>query len=224
MEFNQTLSILIESAPLLMRGALMTAGLWLGSAAISLILGTAWGLMLGKRVKVPVFSRMAAGMAFVVRAVPFYVQLLIVYFALPLITGINLSAVTAGIASLGVCSAGYVAYIVCTGLNAISQGQWEACYVLGYSRRATLRYCIMPQMVRIILPALINEGESLLKSTALISSIGVLELTRVGMNVVSRYMNPLSMYAAVAVVYVVFSLVLGVIAKGVQRRLGYGNR
>lgn len=221
---NESITIVLASIPLLMRGALMTGALWLSSAVMSVVLGGVWGFLMCDNITVPIFSRVVTSLTFILRAVPFYVQLLLVYFGLPALLGIPLSAMAAGILSLGICSGAYVANIVRTGINAISPGQWQACYVLGYSKRATLVYCIIPQMVRIVFPALINEGESLLKSTALISSIGVLELTRAGMNVVSRYMNPLSMYGAVALFYLFFSLVLLLCGRWAQRRMNYvGN-
>ncbi len=100
---------------------------------------------------------------------------------------------------------GYTAQIVRGGLNAIPKEQWEAAYTLGYSTKASLRYVIFPQVVRNVLPSLTGEFDSLLKSTAILASIGILELTRMGMNIVSREMDPLPIYLAVAMLYVIVS-------------------
>lgn len=223
MEFAMTsfLELINQSLPLLMQGAMLTLKLWLCTALLSISLGTLFGVLTCKNVRVPVVSRAIAVCTFFMRAIPFYVQLLLVYFVLPELVGINLSAFAAGVIALGLCSSGYVCQIVQAGINSISQGQWDACKVLGMGTLASLRYVMMPQMLNAMLPTLINELESMLKSTSIISSIGVLELTRMGMNIVSRQMNPIEVYVAVALFYVAFSSILMLLAKYVEKKLAY---
>jgi len=108
-----------------------------------------------------------------------------------------------------------VTEIIRGGINAIPIGQWEAAETLGYSSYQTIRLIILPQVVRIILPALANELEALLKSTAILSTIGLMELTKVGTTIVARYMIPVSTYLLVAIIYLLMSLVL----KGMVRSL-----
>src|SRR5690606_37886079 len=115
---------------------------------------------------------------------------------------------------------GYVCQIVRAGLNSIPVVQWEAAYVLGYSKIQTLLYLILPQMLRNVLPAFNNELESMLKSTAILSSIGMLELTRIGMNIVSRELkDPLAIYIIVAMLYVLMSIVINFFAKRLEKKL-----
>jgi ABC-type amino acid transport system permease subunit len=84
----------------------------------------------------------------------------------------------------------------------------------------TLRYIILPQMFRNVLPAFNNEFESMLKSTAILSSIGMLELTRMGMNIVSRELKqPLAIYMIVAVFYVILSIAFNFIAKRLEKQM-----
>lgn len=213
------IDLLIESGPLLAQGAAMTVKLWLCTAIISLSVGTLLGIVQSKKAWIKVLSPCVATITFVFRAIPFYVTLLLAYFVLPAAFGISLSAVGAGILALGFCSSSYVSQIVMAGINSIPDGQWEACHVLGFSRVNTLRYVILPQMVRNVLPALVNEMESVLKSTSIISSIGVLELTRMGMNIVSREMNPIAIYCAVAFIYFAFSCVLLVAVRMLEKKL-----
>lgn len=152
------------------------------------------------------------------RAIPFYVQLLLVYFVLPEITGIDLDAFSASYISLGVCSSGYVAQIIRGGANSLSIDMWEASQSLGYTKRETVIYVILPQVYRNVLPMLTNELESLLKSTSIAATIGMLELTRIGSNIVSREMEPLTIYCLVASFYVVLSLSINLFSKYLERK------
>jgi His/Glu/Gln/Arg/opine family amino acid ABC transporter permease subunit len=194
--------------PLLLQGAKTTLCIFMLSSCISLSLGLVLGVLASDELKVPVLSRLVQTAAFILRAVPLFVQVLIVYFVLPDALGMNLEPLAASIFALSLCSSGYVCQIVRCGLNSLAKTQWEAAFVLGYTRVQSLRCVILPQMMRNTLLAFNNELESLLKSTAILSSIGVLELTRMGMNIISREMQPLPIYFAVAVFYVALSILL----------------
>ena len=218
---NTYLELFFRCAPLLLKGTLMTLQVLLGSALLSFSLGTMMGILSCGRLKIPVISTLVEGIAFVYRAIPFYVQLLIVYFVLPDLMGFNLEPFSASVISLGMCSAGYVAQIIRGGLNTIPLAQWEAAEVLGYNTQNSLRYIVLPQMVRHVLPALNNELDALLKSTAVVSSIGMLELTRMGMNLVSREMEPVPIYLTVALFYLCMSALLNCLARKLEQRISY---
>lgn len=205
---NTTQSLLISSAPLLMQGLAMTIKLWICATGLSLSLGTLLGILRCQQLRSNGIATLLDGCTFVIRGVPIYVQLLISYFVLPDLIGINFPIFFAATLTLGLCSAAYVSQIVRGGINAIPVGQWEAAYVLGYSRSQTVRWIIVPQMIRNILPALVGEFDQLLKSTSIVSSIGLLELTRAGMNIVAREMNPLTIYLTLALLYLMLSSVL----------------
>lgn len=158
------------------------------------------------------------------RGIPVYIQLLIAYFALPQLLGINISPFTAAILALGICSSAYVTEIVRAGINAIPDLQWDACYVLGYNRLQTLWYIIIPQVWRIVLPALANECDAILKSTSILSSIGILELTRVASNMVSRHMNPEVMYPCVALFYLLLSSFIAIFSRYIEQRFSNAPR
>lgn len=209
-----------RSLPLLLMGLMTTLQAFCCSLVLSGILGIVFGVFCCEELKIPYLSPCIQAGAFVLRAVPFYVQLLIVYFVLPDFIGVNLETFPAAVLALGCCSAGYVCQIVRCGINSIPKSQWESAYSLGYSKVGTLRYVVFPQMFRNVLPAFNNEAESLIKSTSILSAIGVLELTRIGMNIVSREMGyPLGIYLIVAVFYVGISLCINGIARGVERRM-----
>ncbi len=201
----------------------MTVKILFSSSLISLSWGLLFGILSCQPLRIPLLSPAIDGITFVLRAIPFYVQLLIVYFVLPDLMGIHLAPYTASVIALGICSSGYVAQIVRSGLNAIGIAQWEAAFTLGYSRLQGLRFIILPQMLRISLPAFNNELDSLLKSTAIASSIGLVELTRVGMNLMSREMEPVSIYLTIALFYVAMSALLNLVARTFERRIAYAQ-
>jgi len=210
-----------RSFPLLIKGVQMTIGVLIIAATLSFLLGTFLGIFSCHRLKLPILTPFIEAITFVYRAVPFYVQLLIVYFVFPGLLGFNLEPFPASVIALGMCSSGYVAQIVRAGMNSIPASQWEAAFALSYGKFQTLRYIILPQMLRNMLPAFNNELDSILKSTAIVSSIGLLELTRAGMNVVSREMEPIPIYLMVAFLYLCLSAVLNIMTRFLERKLAY---
>ena len=214
------IDLFFRTLPLLAKGAVLTVEVLLCSVSLSFGLGMTFGILCCEEIKIPILSPVLQFITFILRAVPFYVQLLIVYFVLPDLIGVNLDVFSASFIALGTCSSGYVCQIVRAGLNSIHPSQWEAAFVLGYNKIKMLLYIILPQMLRNVLPALNNEFESILKSTAILSSIGMLELTRMGMNIVSRELkHPLAIYLIVAIFYVLMSLILNFFAKNLEKRM-----
>ena len=192
-------------------GAMVTLVSWLIAGILSLSIGLILGIVSSKYFATPFVAKLVRGYTFVAKGVPAYVQILIAYFVLPSILGINISGFFAANFALAFCSSGYATEIVRTGINTIPVGQWEACSVLGYPLIAALKRIILPQTFRNILPALFGELEQLLKSTSLLAAIGVTELTRTGMNIISRELNPLPVYLTVACIYLLISGVLQLI-------------
>ncbi|MFI5343031.1 MAG: amino acid ABC transporter permease [Chlamydiales bacterium] len=215
--------LLCRSLPLLLKGAALSLQILMFASVLSLCLGGVMGVLICQRLKHRTIALIVEGAAFVLRAVPFYVQLLIAYFVLPDLLNVQIGAFTASVTALGLCSSGYIAQIIRCGINSIAAEQWEAAYTLGYSTPKALRYIIFPQMIRNILPALTNEFDALLKSTAILASIGLLELTRMGMNIISREMDPVTIYLEVAVFYIFISGAINLISKWLERRLCYVN-
>lgn len=208
----------MRSLPLLLQGAGMTVQILIAAAAISFSLGLLFGIFSCNYLKTPYLSSMLERCTFVLRAVPFYVQLLIIYFVIPDFFSFNLEPFFASVVALGICSSGYIAQIVRCGINSIPPVQWESARVLGFNSWQCLRHIILPQMFRNVLPAFNNEIDSLLKSTAIVSSIGMLELTRMGMNIISREMQPVTIYLTIAFFYVCMSNFLNFVFKRIERK------
>jgi len=221
---TSTIDLLIKSAPLLLWGMFETLTLSLGALAIALFLGLLVGIATCKRLRVYFLAPVLDAYVFCVRGIPFFVQLLMVYFVLPDLLGLNLSPFAAGVLALGLCSAGYVAEIVRSGINALPDGQWDACRALGYSTFAMLRFVILPQMFAHAIPTFANECISVVLSTSLISQIGALELTKAGANIIAREMNPMAIYGAIAVLYLILTTIIMIVAKWLERRRSYAGR
>lgn len=215
------LDLVVRISPLLFKGLVITLQVFFSAASLSLILGLCFGIFASRQLKIPFLTPLIEAITFVYRAVPFFVQLLIVYFVLPDLIGFNFEPFSASILALGMCSSGYVSQIIRNGMNGIPLMQWEACKTLGYSTWQTLYHVILPQVLRSTLAPLNNELDSLLKSTAIVSSIGMLELTRMGMNIVSREMNPVPIYLTIALFYLCLSALLNFLARKLERKMVY---
>ena len=210
---------MIEYVPILLKGVWFT----LQIATLSLAIGFAFGLIFGvltcNRLKISIVSTVINLFVLFIRGTPVYVQILITYFALPELIGINLSPFIAGVLALGVNSTAYVTEIIKCGINTIGQGQWDAAYVLGYSKYKTLKYIIIPQMLKNVLPILTNESVSLIKETCLLSSIGVLELTKTGKNIIAYQMNPITIWPLVAVLYLIMTVSITYFSTRLEKRI-----
>jgi polar amino acid transport system permease protein len=136
------------------------------------------------------------------RNTPIVAQIFYLYFALPLI-GIKVSAFGCGLIALVLHYNAYNIEVLRSGMEAVPMGLHEAGMALGFTHIQRLRLVILPLALRISLPALVNNYVSLLKNTALVSIIGVVELTFVAQDVIADKFNYLEMYATIAVVYLV---------------------
>lgn len=202
------------------RGLLGTLQLWIGSALLGFTTGTCLGIAHCKQFRNSLFKdTILRSYVFITRGIPLYVHVLLAFFVLPDLIGVDIAAQYAAICALGFCSSGYITELIRSGIDAIPQGQWEAAYTLGYTQMQTVRYIIMPQMVRSMFPALVNELESILKSTSVLSTIGVMELTKVGNNLVARYMTPVPILFTIALLYLVLSACLKLLVHIFQKRL-----
>ncbi len=155
----------------------------------------------------------------IIRGTPLLVQILIVYFGLPAI-GINLQPEPAGIIALSICSGAYIAEIVRAGIESVPKGQMEAARSLGMSYLQAMRYVILPQAFRNVLPALGNEFIALLKDSSLLSVISIVELTRVGRQIVNTTFNAWTPFLGVALFYLLMTIPLSRLVSYSQKKLG----
>ncbi|MGE0238689.1 MAG: amino acid ABC transporter permease [Parvibaculaceae bacterium] len=138
-----------------------------------------------------------------VRGTPLLVQIFLVYYALPGLTGIDLRPFTAGVLALSLNSGAFAAEIIRGGLTRISPGQYEAADALGLPRFVTWFKVILPQVVRLILPPLVNEFTLLVKASTLLSVITVVDLTRTAQNIMNITYRPVEAFIIAAALYFV---------------------
>ncbi|MBL8579079.1 MAG: amino acid ABC transporter permease [Mesorhizobium sp.] len=152
------------------------------------------------------------------RGTPLLLQLFLIYFGLVEI-GIDLNAFVAGVIGLGLHFAAYNADIIQAGIVAVDRGQTEAGRTLGLSRYQTVSRIVVPQAVRDVVPALGNNMIALLKDSALVSVIGVAELTLSAQLAISKTFRPFEFYFAAAVFYYVINLCLEAALSRIERRM-----
>ena len=154
-----------------------------------------------------------------VRAVPILVMILWVYYGLPQMAGISLSVFWAGVIALALSDSAFEAEIFRAGIQSIDKGQYEASRSIALSYPDTMRYVILPQAIRRILPALGNQFIYMLKMSSLVSVIGMQELTRKANELVVTEYRPLEIYTVLVLEYLVLILVVSAMVRWLERRL-----
>lgn len=215
---------ILDYAPVLAQGVIMTLTAWIIASCASLCIGTCLGIISCHYLNLERWRLVCKGYIFIAKGIPAYVHILLAYFVLPALLGLKIPALCAAVGALIFCSSGYVAEIVRSGMNAVARGQWDACFVLGYPLGQTLMRIILPQAFTNVLPALCGESEQLLKSTSLLATIGITELTRVGMNIISRELNPIPVYLSIALIYLLLSALLHLCMVYLEKKIAYGYR
>lgn len=165
-----------SSIPYILRGVLVT----LKFTIISTLFGFIWGTVLSVFKISSIKPLIWFGTAYtsVFRGTPLLLQIALVYYATPQLTGYNISALVAGIITFTLNSGAYISETIRAGILSVDRGQKEAALSLGVSYTSMMRDIILPQALKNILPALVNESIGLLKESALVSTIGVQDLLR----------------------------------------------
>lgn len=159
----------------------------------------------------------------IVRGTPLMLQLITVYFVLPMALsslGIKIDRFVAAVIALSINYACYFAEIYRGGFESISHGQYEACTVLGYNRWQTFIHIICPQVIKRIVPAMGNETMTLVKDTALVNVIGISELLIVSKKMASSMANILPLFIAGAF-YLLMNAVVAFAFNKLEKKLSY---
>lgn len=199
----------------LVDGLKITLYITLGSVLIGIILGVILALLRLSR------NRLARGFAqvylTVFRGTPLLIQLLIVNYVV--FSGIRIPGMVVAIIAFGMNSGAYVAEIVRSGIQSIDRGQTEAARSLGFNQTQTMRYIILPQAFKNILPTLANEVIVLLKETSVVGYISITDLTRAGDIIRSRTYSAFMPLVGVAVVYLLMTTLLSFVFGKIERRM-----
>ena len=198
---------------------------------VSLVVGFAFGLLicLMKMSKIKILRWPASAYVQILRGTPLFVQIFIIYFGLPQL-GIQFpdigpfsSDFVSGAFALSINSSAYIAEIFRSGIQSVDKGQMEASRSLGLGYVDTMRYVIVPQAVKNVLPALGNEFITLVKESSIISVIGVQELMfKAGIVRTSLY-RPFEPYIMAALMYLVMTTVLSLLVGLLEKKLAQSN-
>ena len=192
----------------------------LTAAAYSLVLALVLGVVLafGRLSHRLWISLPAVAVIEFFRGVPLLLLIFALFLGAPLAVGVDLPALWALVIGLTLYNGAVIAEIVRAGILAIPKGQSEAAMAVGLGRGQVLRLVLLPQAVRIMLPSLVSQLVVLLKDTSLGFVIGFSELLRTGQQLVQVLNNPLQMYLAVGLVYIVINACLTALAGWLERR------
>lgn len=217
MDMNLNVDLMINSLPLLIAGAGITIQITAISVGLGLLIGMFVGIARISNVKL--LRWLAAIYIDFLRGTPLLVQIFLIYFALPVLLGQRVDPFIAAITACGINSGAYIAEIFRAGIQAIDEGQMEAGRSLGMTWVQTMRYIIVPQAFKNIVPPLGNEFIALLKDSSLVSVIGFEELTRRGQLIIARTYGSLEIWISVAIIYLVMTLTISRLVAYLEKRL-----
>ena len=215
-------SLIWNSLPLLLAGA----GVTIEITAIAVGLGFIFGLITSvcRLSGVKVLQVIAVCYVNIIRGTPMLVQIFLIYFALPMVIGERINPFVAAIAACSINSGAYVSEIFRAGIQSVDKGQMEAGRSLGLSWMQTMRYVILPQAFKHVIPPLGNEFISMTKETSLVSVIGFEELTRRGQLIIAKTYGSFEIWLTVAAIYLVMTLTIARLVSYLERRFATDDR
>lgn len=166
--------------------------------------------------KLPLLNSICKMYVAVVRGTPVLLQLMIIYYVI--FGSVDINILIVGVIAFGLNSAAYVSEIIRAGIESIDQGQMEGGRALGLTYGETMRYIVMPQAIKNVMPALGNEFITLVKETSVAGYIGIVELTKAGDIIASRTYNYFFPLIITALIYLLITLGLSYIIKHFEKR------
>ena len=155
----------------------------------------------------------------IVRAIPLLVLILWIYYGLPIMTGISFSPFVSGIIALTISESAFQAEIFRAGINSINKGQYEVANSLGMNFWKKMRLVILPQAIKVVLPALGNQFVYVLKMSSLVSIIGIADLTRKANELVVSTYRPLEIYTFLILEYLILILIVSYFVRKLEKKL-----
>jgi His/Glu/Gln/Arg/opine family amino acid ABC transporter permease subunit len=210
------LSIFINYGPQLFLGFLMTIKIVISA----IILGIPFGLVLalGQRSRLKLVRVLSASFIEIFRNTPFIIQVFMFFYVLPFY-GFHLPAAYVGIVALAAFGSAYFAEVIRGGINAVAKGQLESARATGMSDWQAMRYVVLPQTLPIILPAMTNQTLSLVKESAVLSTITVGELTMAAVKVQGETFRPFEAFIMIAMMYWALNETIAIFMRRVERKV-----
>jgi polar amino acid transport system permease protein len=205
----------------------LVEGLWITIqiSFIVIVIGSLIGFTVGmvRAERIPVLSLVFGGYIHVLRGTPFLVHLYVVYFLLPStnISMLQFEAFTGAIIALSLYTSTYVAEIVRAAIEAVPRGQTEAARSVGMTKLQCLRYIVLPQAVKMMIPPMGGIYVIIIKGTSIVSVIGIAELVRAGEHAAQRHPSfLLVIYGLVALMYFLYCYPILWLTRWAESKLG----
>lgn len=210
-------AILLDYWPILLDGAWLTIRV----SAAAFAIGYAAGIVVALVALAPArpVRFLAAAYVEALRNIPFIIILFVVYYGLPF-SGIRLPATLVGTAALALFASAYYAEIVRAAILALPRGQFESARAIGMSPAEAMRHVVAPQILRSLVPPSTNMTLTMMKESAVLSSITVPELTYQSLVVQGNTFAPFEVFAAVAAIYWLIAIVIAALSRSLERRAG----
>ncbi len=205
--------LFIECFPQLLNACKLTFLIAFFSTLIGMIGGTL--IALGQRSKLKIITYPLATYVAIIRGTPMIVQIVFWYYGLQM----PLDPLIVAIIAIGFNSAAYISQVMATGIKAVEKGQLEAAQVMGFSKLAQMRYIVLPQALRVVLPSLGNEFVTMIKDSSLAYIIGVNELFKESRNLISTTYDVMTIYIAITLLYFTMTHTLTLIIQNIEKRL-----
>lgn len=203
--------------PVLLKGAVITVEITAAAVFFGSILGLLAGL--GRMAKKRWLSVPATAYIEFFRGTPLLVQIMIIYFGIPQVTHWSVNEWVAAVLACSLNSGAYIAEIFRAGVQSIDKGQTEAARSLGMSHFQAMRFVVLPQAFKRVIPPLGNEFIAMLKDTSLLSVIGTAELMRSGQLIVADNYQTFPIYITVALIYLAMTYAISLWVGYMERKL-----
>ena len=211
---------LINILPSLIKGALITIEIFFLVLILSIPLGVFIAFIM--RFNIKVLNYFLNIYIWIMRGTPLLLQLIFIYYVLPSV-GIRFDRLPAAILAFTLNYAAYFAEIFRGGIESIPKGQYEAAKVLKFTQFQAIRFIILPQVIKIVLPSVFNEIMSLVKDTSLVYALGISDLILASRTAANRDASLLPMFVAGAI-YLILIGIVTIVSKRVEKRYDYDRR
>lgn len=216
-EYDWRFDVIWDYRQVYLRGAQITIALSLLSVVFATILGLFVALARQSRSRIVTF--ISSVYVEFLRNTPLLVQIFWIFYCLPVLVGVSLTAFWSAAVSLAVHFSAYIAEIIRSGIASIDRGQTDAAKILGFTYGQSMRRIVLPQALRRVLPPLVNIFADIVKLSSLASVIGVYDLMHSVNNTIMNTFRPLELYSALAVVYFVLIYPVAFAARRFELRL-----
>jgi len=214
--------IFIKNLPSFLSGLFVTVQIAFFALILASIIGLVFGLMSISKSKL--LKTISTVYIFIVRGTPLMIQGMFIFFGVGQLLRLRFDPIMAGIVILAFNAGAYLSEIFRSGIEAVDKGQMEAARSLGLSHSKAMIKVVLPQAIKIMIPAIMNQFIIAIKDTSILTVIGIRELVQSGKIIVATNFKAFEVYGIVALLYLVIIGLLMIASNAVERRLAYDNK